>query len=341
VVASILPWLLGRFGIPGVAPPGVLPQSLRTAFEIGAVGLLISVGITVATTAERPPGQLAGSRQPTPRPEWASTSSAVLIRHGAIWIAAGAGLAFLTAVEGYRRELYLIAGLSAALGAGQWLTAWNARHGARPTGLLEIVDDILHMPAVLRRLAVVQFFTWFGLFAMWIYVVPAVTARSGGGNPGSAAYNVSADWVGVMFAFYNGIAALGSFVLPRLATRIGRRKAHALCLLFGTGGLLGFAIIVDPRWLWIPAIGIGGAWASILSAPYAMVSSAVPPERMGVYMGIHNVFLVLPQLVATALLGWIVHGLFGDRADLALVLAAASVGVAALLALTIPDHHHD
>jgi maltose/moltooligosaccharide transporter len=321
VIASILPWLLAHgFGLASTAPPGVLPPSLRAAFAIGAIGLLVSVGITVATTTERPPGQLAGHAQPVERPDWASSSSSSLIRHGAIWIAAGLAIALVTALEGYRRELYLIAGLGVILGAGQWATAWSARHGVRPTGLLEIIDDVIHMPAVLRRLAVVQFFTWFGLFAMWIYVVPAVAARNGaGGDPSSLAYNASADWVGVMFAFYNGIAALGAFVLPRL---------------------VGFAV-ADPAWLWGPAIGVGIAWASILSAPYAMVSSAVPPARMGVYMGIHNVFLVLPQLVATALLGWIVDRLLGNRPELALVLAAATFVVAALLALTIPDRHRD
>lgn len=342
VVASILPWLLAHgFGIAGTAPPGVLPPSLRAAFAIGALGLLVSVGITVLTTPERPPGHLAGQARVVARPAWASTSSASLVRHGAIWMIGGLAIAASTAVEGYRHELYLIAGLGVILGAGQWATAWSARNGVRPTGLLEIIDDVVHMPAVMRRLAVVQFFTWFGLFAMWIYVVPAVAANSGGTTPSSLAYNTSADWVGVMFAFYNGIAALCAFALPRLVARFGRRETHALCLMIGAAGLMGFALIADPDWLWAPAAGIGIAWASILSAPYAMVSSAVPPARMGVYMGIHNVFLVLPQLVATALLGWIVDRLFDSRPALALVLAAATFVIAAALALTIPDHHRD
>lgn len=342
VVASILPWLLAHaFGISATAPAGELPPSLRIAFAVGAVALLASVAVTVLTTREYPPGQLAGHIRAVARPEWASTARSTLIRHGALWIVGGGAIALVTALEGYRRELYLIAGLGVVLGAGQWVTAWSARHGVRPTGLLEIIDDVIHMPAVLRRLAVVQFFTWFGLFAMWIYVVPAVAANGGAGDdPASLAYNASADWVGVMFAFYNAVAALGAFALPRLVMRIGRREAHSLCLLCGAAGLLGFGL-ADPEWLWGPALAVGIAWASILSAPYAMVSSAVPPARMGVYMGIHNVFLVLPQLVATALLGWIVDRLLGDRPQLALVLAAAAFVVAAALSLTIPDHHHD
>ncbi|HEX3423983.1 MAG TPA: MFS transporter [Sphingomicrobium sp.] len=342
VVASILPWLLVKLGVAGTAAPGILPTSLRAAFAIGAAGLLVSVGITVVTTSERPPGDLAGEREAIPRADWTASSSANLVRLGALWLLAGVAIAIATALEHYPLELYLIAGLCTLLGVGQWATAWRARHGVRPTGLLEIIDDVLHMPAVMRRLAVVQFFTWFGLFAMWIYVVPAVAERSGAGrNPSSPGYNASADWVGVMFALYNGVAALGSLLLPRLVTRIGRRETHSLCLLFGMAGLLGFAFIADERWLWIPAVAIGLAWASILSIPYAMVSSAVPPERMGVFMGIHNVFLVLPQLAATALLGWIVGDLFGDHASFAIVLAAVNFAIAAALTLTIPDHHRD
>lgn len=341
VIASILPWVLARLGVSSVAAPGFLPPSLRVAFAIGAVGLLASVAITVATTSERPPGELAGEREPVARPEWKANSFSSLVRYGALWTVGGAAIAVLTLLEHYPGELYLIAGVCTVLGVGQWATAWSARHGVRPTGVLEIIDDVLHMPTVMRRLAVVQFFTWFGLFAMWIYVVPAVAERSGAGtDPASLAYNMSADWVGVMFALYNGVAAIGSLLLPRLVARIGRRSAHALCLLFGVAGLLGFAF-VDPQWLWVPAICVGGAWASILSIPYAMVSSAVPPARMGVYMGIHNVFLVLPQLVATALLGWIVHDLFADRANLALILAAATLAIAAALTLTIPDQLRD
>jgi maltose/moltooligosaccharide transporter len=339
VIASILPWLLtNAFGVANTASVGALPPSVRVAFAIGAIGLLISVGTTVATTPEPPPGQLAGERRDIHRSEWASTSSASLVRHGAIWIVAGMALGLATALEGYRPELYLIAGLGIVLGAGQWMTAWAARHGARPTGLLEIIDDVVHMPAVLRRLAVVQFFTWFGLFAMWIYAVPAVAGMMhGGSNPASPAYNASANWVGVIFGFYNAVAAIAAFALPRVAARIGRRETHALCLLIGAAGLFGLVEISDQAWLWVPAIGIGIAWASILSIPYAMVASAVPPTRMGVYMGIHNVFLVLPQLVATALLGWVVHRFLGDRPDLALAAAACMLAIAAAASFTIPD----
>jgi maltose/moltooligosaccharide transporter len=191
---------------------------------------------------------------------------------------------------------------------------------------------------VLIRLAVVQFFTWFGLFAMWIYTTPAVTARHyGATDPASAAYNQGADWVGVLFAGYNGVAALVALALPALAARIGLRASHALCLAMGALGFVGFVLIDDPAWLWIPIVGIGVAWASILSVPYAMLSSAVPPHKMGVYMGIHNLFLVLPQLIAAVVLGPVVGRLFKGEAILALGLAAAAFALAAVSALAIRD----
>ncbi len=241
-----------------------------------------------------------GASSPIPpklaRAEWASGSRASLVRNDALRLLAGRGDRAGHGTRGYRRELHLVAGIIELLGIGQRATARSARHGIRPTGLLEIVDDIIHMPDVLGRLALVQFFTWFGLFAMWIYAVPA--HRDGqrrGSDPTSAAYNESADWVGVMFAFYNGVAAIGALALP-FSSRgsVGARRMPPACC-SALRGCLGCALVTDPQWLWVPALGIGLAWASILSAPYAMVSSGVPPSRMGVYMGIHNVFLVLPH----------------------------------------------
>ncbi|HEY1604877.1 MAG TPA: MFS transporter [Allosphingosinicella sp.] len=338
VFASALPWLVSHWGgVADASMPGLVPASVRIAFYIGAAGLLVTVGITVVTTPEPPPGDFAGGAERVGH-QPGRTSAASLLRGGGAWLAGALLIALVTKLGGYRPELYLIAGVAALLGLGQLAAARSARHGIAATGLVEIVHDVLHMPLVLRRLAVVQFFTWFGLFTLWIYAVPAIAARTGAGSdPASAAYNASADWVGMLFAFYNGVAALGAFLLPRLAKWMGRCQSHAACLVLGSGGLAGFALIREPQLLLIPALALGCAWASILSTPYAMVSSAVPATRMGVYMGIHNVFLVLPQLVAAALLGWIVDRLLGGNAALGLMLAAFAFLLAAAAALTIPD----
>ncbi len=341
VLSSALPWALSHwFGISGRAEAGMLPPSVRIAFYIGGISLLVAVAWTVLTTGERPPESLAADAPeliehhvPT------SEGAAVLVRSGLLWLLGGGAIAALAAAGHYEREIYVLAAIAACFGIAQLLAVRLRRSGRASLGLLQIVEDILHMPPVLGRLAIVQFFTWFGLFTMWIYSIPAVAARHfGTSDAASAAYNASADWVGVLFAGYNGVAAIVALALPAIAARVGRRLSHALCLALGAIGLAGFLVIDDPAMLWLPAVGIGCAWASILSMPYAMLSSAVPPRKMGVYMGIHNMFLVLPQLVAATVLGGIVDHLFGGQAILALGLAAASLLLAALFALAIPNH---
>ncbi len=340
VFASALPWILTHwFGVSGQGGPGVLPPSVHAAFYVGGAGLMIAVLWTVFTTSETPPERLAGGapviESRTPSPEtvlWMRNS-------GLLWIAAAAIVGLFAFLGRWGSEIHVLALMAGIFGAAQLATAWLRGKGRTSVGLFEVVEDIVHMPQVLKRLAVVQFFTWFGLFALWIYATPAVTARHYGAvDTTSAAYNAGADWVGVLFAGYNGVAALAAFALPLLARRLGRPVSHAVCLAFGALGFAGFVLIDDPMLLWIPIIGIGLAWASIMSAPYAMLSSAVPPGKMGVYMGIHNLFLVIPQLVAATVLGAVVKRLLGGQAILALALAGGAFAIAAVLALTIQDH---
>jgi maltose/moltooligosaccharide transporter len=334
VFASALPWILTQwFGVSGHGEPGMLPPSVRWAFYIGGAGLVAAVSWTVFTTSERPPEAMPRTAAAAPKIDTAAS----LTRHGVIWLAGGVGLALLAAVARLEREIYVVAAAAAAFGVAQLATMLLRRRGNASIGALEIVEDIIHMPAVLARLAIVQFFTWFALFAMWIYTIPAVAARHFQTNDAASdAYNAAADWVGVLFAGYNGVAALAALLLPAVATRIGRRVTHCLCLLAGALGLLGFVAIDEPGTLWLSAVGIGFAWASILSMPYAMLSSAVPPLKTGVYMGIHNMFLVLPQLAAATILGPLVGHVFEGEAILALALASAFLGVAACCTLLIP-----
>ena len=151
-------------------------------------------------------------------------------------------------------------------------------HRARVSnGLTEIIDDVFRMPKTMRGLAVVQFFSWFALFAMWIYMTPAVTAvHYASPDPTSVGYARGADWVGVLMGIYNGVAALAAFLIPALARRVGKRGAHAVNLVLGAAGLIGVFLIRDPALLWLPMIGVGFAWASIVSMPYAILSNALP-----------------------------------------------------------------
>jgi maltose/moltooligosaccharide transporter len=340
VFASALPWALTHwFGVSGQAAPGFLPKSVHAAFYVGGVSLLAAVMWTVFTTREHPPEALGDDRlgerlHRAPTPEGA----AVLLKSGALWMIGGLVVGALAALGHWAREVYVLAAVASGFGAAQLAAIWLRRRGHVSLGVLEVVEDILHMPRVLRQLAITQFFTWFGLFAMWIYTTPAVTARHyGAADAASAAYNRGADWVGVLFAGYNGVAALVALMLPALAARIGRRASHALCLGLGALGFLGFVLIDDPALLWIPIVGIGVAWSSVLSAPYAMLSSAAPPHKMGVYMGIHNLFLVIPQLVAATVLGPLVKYVFKGEAIFALGLAAGAFALAALSAFAIDD----
>jgi maltose/moltooligosaccharide transporter len=332
VFASALPWMLTNwFGVGGGG------DTVAAAYAVGAVVLVVTVGWSVATTRERPPEQLAGPGDIAHPDVPTASGAAALAFSGGAWALGGALLAGLTAALRAPRELYLMAGIAAVFGLLQLAAVALRRRGRRSIGMVVIVEDILHMPLVLKRLALVQFFTWFGMFALWVYAIPAVAALDPASrDPASAGYGRSADWVGMLFAEYNAVAALVALVLPAVARRVGRRACHALCLGCGALGLLGFATFGRATDLWLPAIGIGIAWAAILSLPYAMLSDGVPARKMGVYMGIHNIFIVLPQLVAAATLGALVRIPFGGAPAGAMTSAALALGIGACLALTIP-----
>jgi maltose/moltooligosaccharide transporter len=333
VFASALPWMLTNwFGVRGGG------DTVAAAYAVGAVLLLATVGWSVATTSERPPEALAAGPADIAHPEAPSArGTTALLWSGVGWALSGALIAGFTLVLQPPRELYLIAGIAAVFGLLQLAAVALRRSGRTSIGMVVIVEDILHMPLVLKRLALVQFFTWFGMFALWVYAIPAVAALDPASrDPASAGYARSADWVGMLFAEYNAVAALVALALPAIARRVGRRACHAICLSCGALGLLGFATFAQAGDLWLPAIGIGVAWAAILSLPYAMLSDGVPARKMGVYMGIHNIFIVLPQLVAAATLGALVRIPFGGAPGGALTSAAAALAIGALLALTIP-----
>ena len=184
-----------------------------------------------------------------------------------------------------------------------------------------VVDDLFHMPKAMRQLALVQFFAWFALFAMWIYTTAAVTSyHYGTTDVVSQAYNDGADWVGMLFASYNGFAAIAAIIIPFLAKAVGIKLTHTINMFIGGAGLISFMFIENPNLLWIPMIGVGFAWASILSVPYAMLSGVLPPKKMGVYMGIFNFFIVIPQLLAASILGLLLKVFFDGQPIYALVL---------------------
>ena len=212
------------------------------------------------------------------------------------------------------------------------------RSGRYDNGFVTILNDFQDMPHTMKQLAWVQFFSWFALFAMWIYTTPAVTSHLyHTADTTSALYNEGANWVGVGFGTYNGVAAVVAFAIPLLARRTNRKIAHAICLVCGALGLLSILVLKDPRLLLGSMVGVGIAWASILAMPYAILTGSLPPSKMGYYMGVFNFFIVIPQIVAAALLGFLVGRFFGGEAIYALAIGGASLLLAAALTLRVED----
>ncbi len=214
----------------------------------------------------------------------------------------------------------------------------NAEKGVF-TGLKESFMGIFKMPKTMVQLAFVQFFSWFALFAMWIYTTSAVTSHIyDTSDTTSVLYNEGADWVGICFAVYNGIAALVAFLLPLVAKKLTRKMTHLIALILGGIGLISIYFISDPNLLLVSMIGVGIAWASILSMPYAMLSSILPANKMGYYMGVFNFFIVIPQIVAAGILGFLLKSFFGNISIYALIIGGISMIIAGLLCVFVQDN---
>ncbi len=337
VVASMLPWLLAKAGVANTAEAGMVPDTVRYAFYLGGVVLFLAIGWTVLRTREYSPQELAAFDDAEPASATPAGEGVAIAAGSAwAWLLAGSAMAVGIHLAAGDRMLYVLAGLFAAYGA----LVLIARR-LQPTRMLAvIVHDVQHMPSTMRQLAVVQFFSWFALFAMWIYTTAAVTGvHFGATDTSSAAYNDGANWVGVLFAAYNGFAALAAILIPWLVRAIGLRWSHLVNLWLGAAGLLSLLVIRDPQWLLLSMVGVGFAWASILSLPYALLSDSVPAAKMGVYMGIFNFFIVIPQLVAASVLGFVLRHWLGNQPILALAVGGASLLVAGLCVLRV--HHQN
>jgi maltose/moltooligosaccharide transporter len=345
VVASFLPYMMTNwFNISNTEAEGVIPDHVKYSFYFGGAVFLLAVLWTVFRTREYTPEQLesfeANDIAKSAGKEKHSRSYSKKIRYfrnGILWIIAGAILTFVLYKANLEKELYILSFGLFAFGLIQLITGWYIGNG-KHNGLVEVIEDLFHMPKTMGQLAFVQFFSWFALFAMWIYTTPAVTSHIyGTSDTTSKLYNDGADWVGVLMAVYNGFAALMAFLLPVIARKTNRRITHLIALTFGGLGLMSFLFIKDPRFLIISEIGIGFAWASILAMPYAILTGALPAKKMGVYMGIFNFFIVIPQILAASILGALVRHAFHNQAIYALVLGGISMIIAGAITLFVTD----
>jgi maltose/moltooligosaccharide transporter len=237
-------------------------------------------------------------------------------------------------VRSFRADapLYILCGLFLLWGLLLLVSEILARDGMAGS----LVADIDNMPPRMRQLVPVQFFSWLALFAMWLYTTAAVTqVHFGATDASGVAYNEGANWVGVLFGAYNGFAALAAVVIPVMVRKLGINVSHFVNLLLGGIGLASFVVIRDPKLLLLSMVGVGFAWASILSLPYALLAGSVPSRKMGVYMGIFNFFIVIPQLVAASVLGALLHGLLGGKPVYVLLVGGVSFALAGILALRV------
>jgi len=207
-------------------------------------------------------------------------------------------------------------------------------------GVLTIFTDFKTMPTTMRQLGLVQFFSWFALFSMWVFAAPAVAQHIyhvPAGDTSSATFRSAGTWVGVCFGVYNGISAFYAMLLPTIAKLTSRKITHAFSLIAGGIGLLSIFFIQNPTMLIISMVGIGLAWGSILAMPYAILSGSIPAKKMGVYMGIFNFFITFPQIINGFFGGWIVKSFFGGQAIYAIVLAGIFMLCAAVSVLYVQD----
>lgn len=283
VIGSWLPYALTNWiGVSNVAAAGEVPLNLLLSFIIGALVLVISVAVTVFTTKEYSPKEMAQ----------------------------------LNAAED------------------------NFEEEKSTGGLMDIFTDFAKMPLTMRQLSWVQFFSWFGLFGLWVFTTPAIAEHIYGLDPNnsqSAAYQDAGDWVGILFGVYNGVSAVFAFFLPAIAKKVGRKKTHTISLFIGALGFLSIYIMPDENWLILSMIGIGIAWASILAMPYAILAGAIPARKMGVYMGIFNFFIVIPQIVNAFIGGPMVQYLYGGKPIYALMTSGVAFIIAALLVSRVQD----
>jgi maltose/moltooligosaccharide transporter len=236
------------------------------------------------------------------------------------------------------KELDILAGGVGVFGILQLLVGAFVSSDKK-NGLVSIITDLYRMPVTMKQLAVVQFFSWFALFSMWIYTTPAVTSTLyGTTDTTSVAYNEGANLVSGMMGWYNLFAAVfGLLLLPLMAKLTNRKITHSIALVVGGVGLASIMILNNPQHMIFSMVGVGLAWASILAMPYAILTGSLPSNKMGVYMGIFNFFIVIPQILAATILGFLVKSVFGGDSMFALLTGGISLAVAAILILFVQD----
>jgi maltose/moltooligosaccharide transporter len=343
VVASALPYIFARWlHLANTAAAGEIPPTVRWSFYLGGFVYFLAVLYTILTVKEYSPAEQDDFNAVEDDVAGREGSAIKLnagryLAEGSVLIVLGLVFAYFVHSQQWDKALYILSFGIAGYGAFQLLAALRYSLG-KVDGLVEIIYDLKNMPRTMTQLALVTVLTWFSLFSMFIYANSAITTyHFGSTDPRSAAYNDGANWVGVLMAVYNGVAALVAPFLPFMARRLGRVGTHVVCLIIGGLGLISMYLFRDPKLLLVSMTAIGIAWASLLTMPYAILSSAVPHQKMGVYMGIFNLFVVIPQILASASLGLLLRTVFHGQAIYTLVLGGVVMVLAGFAMLFVKD----
>jgi maltose/moltooligosaccharide transporter len=341
VIGSIFPYLLEHWGVSNVAAAGAIPDTVKWSFWAGGAALFLAVMWTVLTTREYSPDEMRSFGEEASH-ESGDTIRALASRSymtSLAWIAAGAAIVFAVAEFGLEKEVYLLGGLLVAYGFLSAIAIASAKSG-RGAGMLgSLVGDFSGMPRVMKQLALVQFFSWSALFVMWIYSGPVVAQYFfGSGDASSAAYQDGSNWWGVLYAMQNGFATLAALLLlPALAKRVGKVGTHRIGLACGALGYGSFFVLPDSNWLIVSQLLCGIAWASILAMPYAILASSLPQAKLGTYMGLFNIFIVVPQLLVATVMGSIMKAFFPGEPIWTMAFAAGVMALAALATLRVRE----
>jgi len=343
IVASSLPWMFTNWlHIANTAPEGQIPPSVKWSFYLGGLVYLAAVLWTIFSCKEYTPEEQeafnAHETDPSAKEGFEiKLETKKYFSSGAVFLVGGLLFSYLVYSLGWDKGLYILSFGIAGYGLLQIASAARYSMG-KVDGMVEIVYDLQNMPKTMKQIAVVTLFTWFALFAMFIYSTAAITSyHYGTTDATSAKYNDGANWVGVLWSVWNAMAAVVAFMLPVLARKIGRVSTHVICLFIGGLGQISMIFFKDPQLLLISMIAAGIAWASLLTMPYAILSSAVPHRKMGVYMGMFNLFVVIPQILASAILGLLVKKVFGGQTIYAIVLGGVSMLLAGVFMMFVKD----
>ncbi len=346
VIASLLPYMMTNWlGISNTAPEGEIPPSVKFSFYIGAVVFISAVAWTVFSSKEYSPEELkefddhkediCEADDIKNKKEQINKS----LKLGAVFSILGILLSIVFYFIKVEQEVYILSFGLLIFGILELISGIMQKNNIK-SGFISVFNDLNSMPKTMGQLAIVQFFSWFALFAMWIYTTAGVTEHIyGTTDTTSALYNEGANWVGVCFGVYNGFAAVFAFMLIWLAKKTSRKTTHSISLIIGGLSLISIFFIKNPNMLLIPFVGIGLTWASILAMPYAILTGSLPSNKMGIYMGIFNFFIVIPQILAASILGFLVKSVFKEDAIYALVLGGISLIIAAVLVGFVKDEN--